>query len=356
MKGKLHIILIIMVIISSLTLLSCVKSSQTSSTGQSSATSTVSKPIEIKLATWASQEEPHVKVLQWFSTELENRTSGRVKVNLFLAAALGSTPELPENVQKGIADMAIIVPSHATGLMPVAELMSVPMLIPSASLMHYIGEHLVSEGLLNLKDTKILAVTGHENISLFTTKKKITTLEDLKGLIIGGPGSFNPILSKYGATEVLLPPPEIYTNVERGIVDGGVFGLALVTQFKMEGLLKYVCSNSLGNDAWAVIMNLKTWQNLPSDIQVIMLELSKQVAYKLTMVETEQNQICLDHFAKHPQMEVYSLSSDDYDTLRKLAKPLAQEKAVQIDKQGLPGSAALEIIYSDLKNFGIVND
>ena len=129
--------------------------------------------IKIKFATWDIESAFSVPHYRWFAEELDKRTGGRVKMQIFLAASLGSTPELPENLQKGIADMAVFVPTHVPGLMPVAELMSVPLLIPTAPVMDYIGWHLISEGLLNLPEVKILAIMGS-----YRKGKTIDTLID----------------------------------------------------------------------------------------------------------------------------------------------------------------------------------
>lgn len=359
MKRKLIIGLLILALVAvPLLAIACEEAEVTPSAAEETtpASPAPEETIEISFATWAPESEPHVEVLNWFADELNDRTEGRVEVTLFLAAALGDTPELPENVQNGVADMAIICPTHVGGLMPIAELMSVPMLIPSAAAFDYIGWHLITEGLMSLEGTKILQFTGHEDIVLCTTDRKVSTLEDFKGLVLGTSGTWGDILAELSASEMQLPPPEIYTSVERGVVDGGTFGWSLPMTYNMEGLIKYICSDSLGNDPWAIIINQDKWDSLPSDIQVIMLELSREANNKLRVLVAEQTQVCYDHFVAEPEVEVYSFDPGEYEKLLELALPLVQEKAASMDAQGVPATEALEIILADLRDFGLIEE
>ena len=54
-------------------------------------------------------------------------------------------------------------------------------------------------------------------------RKKINTVEDMKGLKIRIPGLAGKVYAKAGAAVVLLPPGEIYTALERGTIDATEF-------------------------------------------------------------------------------------------------------------------------------------
>jgi TRAP-type mannitol/chloroaromatic compound transport system substrate-binding protein len=54
-------------------------------------------------------------------------------------------------------------------------------------------------------------------------RKKINTVDDLKGLKIRIPGLAGKVYAKAGAAVVLLPPGEIYTALERGTLDAAEF-------------------------------------------------------------------------------------------------------------------------------------
>ena len=56
--------------------------------------------------------------------------------------------------------------------------------------------------------------------------RKIDTPYDMANLKIGATSTFmKPFLDKVGGTMVIIPPPEAYTSLERGVVDGFVWPL-----------------------------------------------------------------------------------------------------------------------------------
>jgi len=312
-----------------------------------------SKTIQLKFATWSPPGDFIVPHLEWFASEFDKRTGGRTKTTLFLGGALGGTRELPDNVQKGIADMVVMVPTHVPGLMPIAELLSVPMLVPTAAAMDYIGWHLASLGYLKLNGAKILQVTGHEAIVLCMGKKKVSKIEDFKGVVLGTNGTWGPLCSKLGASEVMLPPPELYTSFERGIVDGGALGWGLPKTFQMGSILKYICADSIGNDPWLVVINNKKWNSMSPDIQVALLELSREANHRMRALVSEEEKVCYDLFDKDPNVEVYSYDPGEYEKLKEIARPLTREFAKKLDAKGIPATEALEIIFDDLKALGL---
>jgi TRAP-type mannitol/chloroaromatic compound transport system substrate-binding protein len=61
------------------------------------------------------------------------------------------------------------------------------------------------------------ASTGPQMMGWF--RKKLNTVADLKGLKMRIPGLGGKVYAKFGTSVVLLPPGEIYTSLERGVID-----------------------------------------------------------------------------------------------------------------------------------------
>jgi TRAP-type C4-dicarboxylate transport system substrate-binding protein len=273
-------------------------------------------------------------------------------MTLFLAGALGGMTELAENLQNGVTDMAIFNPAFTPGLIPACELMAVPLTTPNTHVMSLIGWHLISEGYISLDGVKLLEIGGFENQVLCTTDRKVASLEDFGGLVLGTPGTYGGLLTQLNASEMMLPPPDIYSSVERGVVDGGIFGWALPYTYQMESILSYINTDSLGCDPWIIGINQDFWDSLPAEIQVIMLDLCREANSKFSSFVYSQNQIDSDYFDAQPGVELYTFNPGVYEELRELAQPLAEELAAQLDAQGFPGTEALEIITSDMQAFG----
>ena len=83
------------------------------------------------------------------------------------------------------------------------------------------------------------------------------------------------IMSNLGAALVPSIAGETFTNLERGIIEGVFFHFPVKNSSRYLEILE--CHTLFGNGgfyngAWGYIINLKTWNSLPPDIQEIIEE------------------------------------------------------------------------------------
>ncbi len=264
---------------------------------------------------------------------------------------MGGATEIADNVRKGIADLGLVNLGFIPGDVPTAAVIDIPLLMPSVAFVEYIGWELHYGGYLDIKGTKLLAVAGHEPGTLMTGKKKVTTVEGFKGLNLFNPGDWVPASKKLGFTVVPLPPPEIFSAFERGLVDGGMAGIGLPVALKMEGMLKYVVRGGWGNTAAVCIMNIDKWNSLPPDIQLIVAETGREMNSRWTDLAYEAANNAFKVF-QNAGAEIYSFSPQEWDKLKVILAPLADEWASEMNAKGLPGTEVKEIVLRGLKKMG----
>ena len=63
--------------------------------------------VELKLGHFSAEGAPNGVAAQQFKTNVEKRTNGEVKINVFANNALGSPPEVLEQVILGAVDMSL---------------------------------------------------------------------------------------------------------------------------------------------------------------------------------------------------------------------------------------------------------
>ena len=122
--------------------------------------------------------------------------------------------------------------------------------------------------------------------------KKIDTPRGFAGLKIGGssPAS-NAFLKALGAAPVVLPHSDTYSALERGVVDGYWTGMASFLDLGGLELVKYYIDHRFATDNCAFIINLKTWNNLPKNLQALLKEVVISVEEdfpKLTQTKMEK--------------------------------------------------------------------
>ena len=102
----------------------------------------------------------------------------------------------------------------------------------------------------------------------------------LKGRKIRGTSTYHPLIKKLGGSPVVLTFGQIFTALEKGVVDGycwPVYGLK-ATKFYEAGA-KFVMRPTLGVSRSFTLVNAKAFNKLPKKLQTILVEEGKKVEY-----------------------------------------------------------------------------
>lgn len=116
-------------------------------------------------------------------------------------------------------------------------------------------------------------------------RKEINTVDDLKGLKMRIPGFAGEVLAKLGASPTNIPPGELYTSLERGTIDALEWiGPAMDLRMGFHKIAPYYYTG------WhepatelQFLINKRTMDKLPEDLQKILLTAMKVSAYDMTI-------------------------------------------------------------------------
>ena len=121
------------------------------------------------------------------------------------------------------------------------------------------------------KDSHLLFMYGAGPGTLHTTNKLIKTPEDMKGMRIRRPSAVaGDIIESMGASPVGLPANDMYTSLQRGVVDGLSFPWEAVTTFKIDEITKYHTNIPFYSSALMVTMNQDAYDKLPDDLKKVL--------------------------------------------------------------------------------------
>lgn len=95
---------------------------------------------------------------------------------------------------------------------------------------------------------------------------------DLQGKKIRGNPTYQPVLTMLGASMVTLPPTEIYTSLEKGVVDGAAWPVPGILDYRLNEVVKYIVRPAFGFTAYPLFMNLSAWNRLTAGERQILLE------------------------------------------------------------------------------------
>ena len=114
-------------------------------------------------------------------------------------------------------------------------------------------------------------------------RKEINSLEDLQGLKMRTPGFAGEVMAELGVAVTNIPPGELYTALERGTIDALEWvGPALDFDMGFHQIAKHYYSGWQEPGAEVqFLINEKSWNKLPEDLQEILRVAMRTAAYDM---------------------------------------------------------------------------
>lgn len=119
-----------------------------------------------------------------------------------------------------------------------------------------------------------MAITEKDGYT-FQLKAPVSADGDFKGRKIRGTPSYHALIRLLGGAPVVLPIPEVYSALDKGVIDGAASPVVSLLGSKWYEVAKYVSQPSFGYTHQLMLMNLNTWKGIPAADQKILLEAGK---------------------------------------------------------------------------------
>jgi len=302
---------------------------------------TQAKVIKLTRADFASMNTSFIKNGALYCKEIEKRTKGRVKITHYHSGALLKGKEAYEGVVKGIADMAIIVQGYTPGRFPLTKAWN----IPGPIMDPMVGTRIFNEMYhkfkpAELEDTKFMYAFQVPGAHLFNTVHPVRTLRDMKDLKVRCFGVTATILKVMGATPVSMPAGAQADALQKGLINATITG-ATIKIYKLAPPLKYATLAPMTSAAFLVVMNNKTWNALPPDVQEIFKEVNKEWMYKDTQGVIDDSKAGLA-WAKKQGVEIIDATPEYMAGRERGIRAVYKEYFEETAKRGLDGRGFLD--------------
>jgi len=220
-----------------------------------------------------------VHALQPWVKDVEKATKGRVKITVYPSQTLAKAVDMWNAVKTGIADIGWCFHGYWPGMTPLADVISLPGLPfttaeQGSELAWKVYEKFPSVQ-EQFQDNKVLLLYTSNPYILMTTKKRVKTIEDMKGLKLRTPGGPPTDQMKFlGAVPMLFAMPDCYISLQKGVIDGMGAPWEAILAFKLYEVVKYYTEAPLPIAYFSISMNKNKWNNLPKDIQDAIMSVS----------------------------------------------------------------------------------
>ena len=303
------------------------------------------KVFKLKFGAWWPTVHVLHGVMDGWAKDIGASTEDRVGVKYYPAGTLLNVKTGLVTLSSGVADLAAISGLFYPGQLPSFQVGSMPFLFSSARhatqvLNEMIPSYFAKECERN--NIKLLSIFTPPILQLISSKP-IQKADDLKGLRIRSHGSSDKMLKLLGAIPVMVSPTELYTSLQRGIVDGALYPVSAAKAFKVQEVCKHVTVADLYVSNVLLAMNLDTWNGLPGDIQEKIKKSALRAAKKAASVYDKAEAKSYAIFEK-AGATIFNLPATERALWKDLIAPAESNWAKENEAKGLPAKEMLRRI------------
>ena len=289
------------------------------------------------------------------STRVEAQTGGRLKIEVLPAGAVAALNQTIDMVKTGILDGHISYPTVYSGIDPgFAPLGDIPGAyddrFQTVEFFYYEGGlELLREAYQPYGLYTIGVGTG--SWEAIPSKIPLQSWDDFKGIKLRTPpGLASLIWEKFGAVPVVMPQTEVFSALEKGVIDAADDG-SLSYNFDVGDydIVKYTLVNSPhSNGIWDFSVNADRWAALPDDIKAILEADMREIMVRNIMnalrgdeaVLAKADEIGLTLFVLTPEdrakyREVAIQVWDEWATKSELSQTVIDAHKAFLTKKGL---------------------
>jgi len=238
------------------------------------------------------------RLVRMFAAEVEKRTKGSVKFEIYPGSSLMKTNAQFSAMRKGALDMSLVPLSYAGGEVPETNIGLMPGLVTS-----YEQSAAWKNAAVGKELTKILADKGVVMVSwiwqaggMASRGKPIVEPEDAKGMKIrGGSREMDLILKEAGAAVVTLPSNEIYAGMQTGAMDAALTSSTSLISFRLEEVSKALTTGR-GKSYWFMLeplmMSKAAFDRLSKEQQAVILQVGAEMeAFALKEAKEDDEEV-----------------------------------------------------------------
>lgn len=288
----------------------------------------------------------HTTMLRTWCDNIAKDSKNRLQCQIYPAMQLGGTPpQLFDQARDGVADVIWTIPGYSAGRFPKMEVFELPFMMTNAeatsrAAWDYYEKFAKDE----FKDVKVLALHVHGPGNIFTAKKQIKNIADIKGLKLRGPTRLaTKMLASMGATPVGMPVPAVPDALSKGTIDGAVIPYEVAQTLKIEELARFTAEtdrseNALYTTVFVLPMNKAKYESLPADLKkVIDKNSGRELSAYMGKTQAENDvpgkakMIAGGH-------TITIIPKSELDVWKRASASLSNEWISDMDKKGVDGA------------------
>jgi C4-dicarboxylate-binding protein DctP len=294
-------------------------------------------PIVIKFSHVVAADAPKGKGAERFRQLAEERTKGRVKVEVYPNSQLYKDKEEMEALQLGSVQM--LAPSLAKfGPLGVKEfeVFDLPFIFRDDAAFRAVTEGAVGADLFRKLEPKgIKGLAYWDNgFHIMSANRPLHAVADFKGLKMRIQSSkvLDAQMRALGAIPQVMAFSELYQGLQAGVVDGTEGVPSNFYTQKIYEVQKHITLSNHGHLAYAVIVNRKFWEGLPADIRGTLEDAMRDATTYANAIASTENSAALDKIRASGKTTIYTPTAAEINEWKKALMPVHKEMESRVGK------------------------
>ncbi|MCF8010506.1 MAG: TRAP transporter substrate-binding protein [Clostridiales bacterium] len=258
--------------------------------GGESQSSDSDEPVVLKAGHALAESHPYHLGAVEFKEIVEEKTDGKVKVEIHSNATLGSERDMIEGLQMGSIDVVVTSTGPVINFIPEMGVFDLPFLFSSTEHAHKVLDSEIGQDLLKkFDDIGIKGLAFWENgfRNLTNSKHPVNSVEDVKGLKIRTMENevHQEAFKALDANPTPMAWGEVFTSLQQGTIDGQENPIPVIYSQKLYEVQDYLAMTGHVYSPSLCLMSEKAYDKLTPEQQEIVNNAAMEAA------EFERNKI-----------------------------------------------------------------
>lgn len=275
-----------------------------------------------------------------FKEEVEQKSGGRIAVEIYPNGVLGGDTDLVDAVKMGVIQMAGPATTVLVQYVPEFGVLDMPFLFKSPqagfkALDNELGAYL-DKLLLEKMDIHNLGYGYNGSRSISNSKRPITSPADLEGLKIRVMESpiYIDTFTALGANPTPMSFGEVFTALQQGTVDGQDNAATLTVSARFYEVQKFYTDTGHTLSFLPMIINKKFYDSLPADLKQIVDEVARETMVDFQrQLEIDDRDVAVQIMKDKPGFQVDEVSPENYLKFVEAVEPVYTKNADRINAE-----------------------
>lgn len=249
------------------------------------------KEIILKMATFLPKDDINLTAWWAYADEVNKKSKGEVVIKF-----VGGPEAIPafkqfEAVRTGVVDMIFGCESYYGGAVTGAAYIHLSRLTPMEE--RKVGYYDLRQDILKKQNVMYLGRPEHGVWFHIFTNKPVKRPQEMAGQKIRTSATYEPFVKMIGAVPITIPGAEVYTALERGVVDGYAWSVLGNISMGWPEVCKYIIEPKIYAMNLENLINLDTWNKLPKPMQTLManLMIENEEKYEKVFMELGEKEL-----------------------------------------------------------------